>query len=86
MVSRSGQLPPSPGPDVTLEVDGADVVEVRPLRLPVDGALVQLGVLPGGGVDGVDVDDRHLLVQHLGAGLHELAGLAVQAGALKEEP
>jgi hypothetical protein len=31
---------PVPGPDVALEVDGADVVEVGASRLPVDGTLV----------------------------------------------
>jgi len=37
---------PVPGPDVGLEVDGADVVELSPTRLPVDRTLVQLAVLP----------------------------------------
>ena len=33
-----------------------------PGRLPVDGTLVELGILPGRGVDRVDIDDGHLLV------------------------
>ena len=41
---------PVPGPDVGLEVDGADVVELRPARLPVDRALIQLTVLTCTGV------------------------------------
>ena len=76
---------PVPGADVALEVDGPDVVDVGPRRLPVDGALVQLRVLAGGRVDGVDVDHRHLLVQHLRPGLDQLPGLPVKAGALQEE-
>ena len=62
-----------PRSDVALEVDGPDVVEVGAGGLPVDGTLVELGVLAGRGVDGVDVDDGHLLVQHLGPGLDQLA-------------
>ena len=57
----------------------------RPCRLPVNGALVELGVLPGRGVDRVDVDDGHLLVQNFGAGLDQLPGFAVQAGALQKQ-
>ena len=48
-----------------------------PPRLPVNGALVELVVLAAGGVDGVDVDDGHLLIQHLGPALHQFACLAV---------
>ena len=74
-----------PWTDVTLEVDGPDVVEVSPCGLPVDGALVQLGVLSGRRVDGVDVDDRHLLVQNFGPRLDEFSRFSVQAGALQEK-
>ena len=70
---------------VALEVNGPDVVQICPRRLPVDRTLVQSGVLAGGGVDGVHVDHRHLLEQDLGLALHQLAGLAVQTGALQEE-
>ena len=41
--------------------------------------------LPGCCVDGVDVDDGHLLVEDLGPAFHQFAGLAVEAGALEEE-
>ena len=54
-----------PGPNVRLKINGPNVVDLRPGGLPVDGTLVQLAVLAGGGVDGVDVDHRHLLVQYL---------------------
>lgn len=50
---------------VRFEVDGPDVLLIRALRLSVDGAFVQLGVLARRCVDGVDVDHRHLLVQNL---------------------
>ena len=66
-----------PWPDIALKVDRADVVEIRPGGLPVDRALVELGVLARRGVDGIDVDDGHLLVENFGPGLHQLAGLAV---------
>ncbi len=46
-IAEQGDAPhdPVPGPDVRLEVDGADVVELGAARLAVDGALVQLAVL-----------------------------------------
>lgn len=75
-----------PWTDVALKVYGADVVEVGPGRFPVDGALVQLRVFAGGGVDGIDVNHRHLLVKDLGPRLDQLAGLSVQAGPLEEQP
>ena len=70
---------------VAFEIYGANIVTLRPPRLPVDRALVELAVLAGGGVDGVDVDDGHGLVQHLGPRLHQLAGLPVETGPLQEE-
>ena len=51
--------------DVALKVDGADVVDLRPARLPVDRALVELVVPARRRVDRVDVDHRHRLVQNL---------------------
>ena len=56
-----------------------------PGRLPVYGTLVELGILAGRGVDRVDVDDGHLLVQNFGTGLDQFPGFAVQAGALKKQ-
>ena len=73
---------PVPRADVALEVDGPDVVDVGPGRFPVDGALVQLRVLSGRRVDGVDVDHRHLLVQHLRPGFDEFSGFPVETCAL----
>ena len=70
------------GPNVALEVDGADVVPLSPGWFPVDGTLEHPGILSGCTADGVDVDDGHLLVQNFGAGLDQLPGFAVQAGAL----
>ena len=35
--------------DLALKVDGADVVDLGPARLPVDRTLVQLAVLAWGG-------------------------------------
>lgn len=73
------------GSDVALEVDGPDVVDICAGRLSIDRALVQLRVLARGRVDGVDVDDGHLLVQNLRAGLHQFARFAVQTCALQKE-
>ena len=71
--------------DVAFKIYGANIVRLRPPRLPVYGALVELAVLARGGVDGVDVDDGHRLVEHLGARLHQLACLPVQTGPLQEQ-
>lgn len=57
-----------------VQVDGADVCSVRPLGLPIYGALVQVGVLATGRVHGVQVDHRHRLVQHLHVGLTLVRG------------
>ena len=43
------------------------------------------GILAGRGVDGVHVNHWHLLEQDLSLALDQLARLAVEAGALKEE-
>ena len=75
-----------PRPDVALEVNRPDVVQICPRRLPVDRTLVQSGVLAGGGVDGVHVDHRHLLEQDFSLALYQLPRLPVQAGSLQEEP
>ena len=40
---------PVPWPNIRLKVDGADVVDLGPSRLPVDRTLVQLAVLAWGG-------------------------------------
>ena len=40
---------PVPWPNIRLKVDGADVVDLGPARLPVDRTLVQLAVLAWGG-------------------------------------
>ena len=71
--------------NVALEVDGADVVSLRPGGFPVDGTLEHPGVLACSAADGVDVNDGHLLVQHLAAGLDQNAGLLVQGRSLQEE-
>ena len=76
---------PMLGPNVTLKVDGADVVEVCPRWLPVNWALVQLRVLASRRVDGINVNHRHLLVQDLGPRLDQLASLSVQTGAFQKQ-
>ena len=43
------------------------------------------GVLACSAADGVIVDDGHLLVLHLSAGLDQLAGLLIQGHSLQEE-
>ena len=37
------------------------------------------------GVDGVDINHRHLLVENFRPGLHQFARLPVQTGALQEQ-
>lgn len=51
--------------EVRLKVNGAHVFLVGALRLPINRALVQPRILAGRRIYGVNVDDRHLLVQHL---------------------
>ena len=64
------------GPNVALEVDGADVVPLCPGGFPVDGTLQHPGVLAGRAADGADVDDGHLPVYHLAPRLYKLACLS----------
>ena len=53
--------------------DLGNVGQVGTPRLLVDGALVHAGVLcAAGAVDGCDVDDWHLLKQHLGWGKNRM--------------
>lgn len=68
------------GIEIGLKVNGADVLEVGALRLAINGALVELGILAGGRVDGIDIDDGHLFVQYLHLGLNQLAAASVQRG------
>ena len=77
---------PMPWSYVRLEVNGCDVVALGSSRLPVDRALEQPAVLPGRRVDGVDVDHRHLLVEHLASCLQQLSRLPIKTRTLKEEP
>ena len=46
------------GSDVTLEVDGSDIVELSPARLPVYRTLVQLAVLPWRGYKSVRIENN----------------------------
>lgn len=71
---------PMLGIEIGLKVNGADVLEVGALRLAINGALVELGILAGGRVDGIDIDDWHLFVQYLHLGLNQLATASVQRG------
>ena len=68
--------------DVRFEIDGADVGGGAALRFAVDGAFVHFRVLARRRVDGVDVDDRHRLVEHFGFGFHQFARAPVQRCAL----
>lgn len=69
---------PVPRGQVRFEVDGADVLEVRSLRFSVNRTLVELRIFAGCRVYRVDVDDRHLLVQHFRLRLNQLARASVQ--------
>ena len=73
------------GVDVALEVDRPDVVDVFPDWFPVNRTGIQLRILPCGRVDGVDIDDRHGLVEDLSPGLHQLSSSLVQVGSLHEQ-
>ena len=53
---------PVPGPDIGLEVDGSDVVELGTARLTVDRTLVQLTVLSYG--TKCDRLVKHFMVQN----------------------
>jgi len=70
---------------VGLEHNGGYKGEVCPARLLVDGTLVHLGVDATRAVNGVDMDDRHKLEEHLGLGLDELCSALVPAGTLQVE-
>ena len=72
--------------NVAFKVNRADVVEIGPSGLPIYRALVQAPVLAGRRVDRIHVDDRHLLKQHLGLGLHKLSSLSVKACPFQEQP
>ena len=74
-----------PGANITLKVHSPDVVLPSPAWFPVDGTLVQPGVLARGAVDGVDVDDWDGFIQDLGSGLHQTASFLVQARPLQEQ-
>ena len=74
-----------PGSDVALEINGSDVIDVCAGRLSIDRALVQLRVLSGRRVDGVDVDDGHLLVQNFRTRFDEFAGFAIQTRSLQKK-
>lgn len=68
------------GIEIGLKVNGADVLEVGALRLAINGALVELWILAGGRVDGIDINDGHLFVQYLHLGLNQLPTASVQRG------
>ena len=64
--------------DVRLQVDGTDVGGRVAVGFAVNGTLVHLGVLAGRRLHGVDVDDRHRIVEGLRLGLHQFTVAPVQ--------
>lgn len=62
-----------PGIRVCFKIDGPHVFGIGALRFAVYRAFVEPRVLAGSSVDRVDVDNRHLLVQHFRLGLYQLA-------------
>lgn len=68
-----------------LEVDGTNVLQIGPLRLSVDRTFVQFRIFSCGRVYGVDVYDRHLLVENFRLAFDQFAASSVQTGALEEQ-
>lgn len=66
------------GIEIGLEINGTHILEVGALRLPINWALIQLGILAGGCVNGIYIYDRHLFIQHLHFGLNQLAAASIQ--------
>mmetsp|Transcript_483 Transcript_483/g.1379 ORF Transcript_483/g.1379 Transcript_483/m.1379 type:complete len:210 (-) Transcript_483:7210-7839(-) len=69
----------------TRKVDHADVLEVGPSGLLVDGTFVQSGVTPRCRVDGIQMQHWQRHIQHLWVLLGETRVFLVPPGAIKEE-
>lgn len=76
---------PMPWRQIRFEVNRADVFKVGSLGLSVDGTLVELRILAGGCVDSVNINDRHLLVEHLRLRLDQLSRATVERCAYRSK-
>ena len=63
--------------NIALKINGTNVIQIGSSWFTVDGAFIELGVFTSSGVDGVDVNYRHLLIQNFGSGFHQFACLSV---------
>ena len=68
---------------IGFQVHASDVRQISSSGFLVYRALVHPGIAPSGGVDCVDVNDRHGSKENLLSGFHKFAASAVPPGTVK---
>lgn len=71
--------------EIRFEINGTDVFAVGSLRLSIDGTFIQLWILAGSGVDGINIDDRHLFIQHLYLRFNQFAAASFQGSTYNKD-